>query len=68
MNPKEYTEEQRADIEARVEKAKVALAELQLQPAAFVSPSNVGDDVFAFKVLGFLQDTKFTSPVQRKDL
>lgn len=68
MNPSDYSPEQKIDIEMRVEKAKLVLKDLHLQPAAFVSPSNIGDDRFALKVVGFLQDTKYTSPMQRKDL
>lgn len=68
MNPAEYTIEQKADIEVRVKKAQDFLKELNLQPSSFVSPVNTGDDVFALKVTSYLQDTKYTSPVQRKDL
>lgn len=67
MNPDLYTPEQRKDIEERTEKAKVILKELQLQPATIMSAENVGDDVFGFKPLTFLQDTKYTalrSPIQ----
>ena len=71
MNPQDYSPEQKKDIEERVEKAKIALKELNLQPAAFVSPSNVGNDVFAFKVVGFLQDLKYSntvSPITKYEL
>lgn len=65
MTPQDYSEEQRKDIEARVEKAKVALKELNLQPACFMTPANVGDDVFGLKAIAYLQDIKFVkSPIK----
>jgi len=71
MNPQNFTEEQRKDIEERTKKAQVALKELQLQPACFVTPINLGDDTFALKTIAFLQDLKFTntvSPIQKDDI
>ncbi len=71
MNPQDYTEEQKKDIEARVAKAQLALKELQLQPGCWVVPRNVGDDTFALKTIAFLQDTKYTgmeSPITKNDL
>lgn len=68
MNPNDYTPEQIKDIEERVEKAKVFLKELQLQPAVIMQPVNIADDVFAMKPIPYLQDQKYTSPIQRKDL
>lgn len=68
MNPNEYTDEQKKDIEGRTEKAKDFLKEIGLQPACFVTPINMGDDVFALKTIAYLQDLKFTSPLQRKDI
>lgn len=68
MDPNTYTPEQRKDIEERVEKAKVLLAELQLQPGCLMTPVNVGDDAFALKAIAYLQDIKYTSPIQKKDL
>lgn len=65
MNPQEFTPEQRKDIEERVEKAKVFLKELQLQPAVIMQPVNLGDDVFGMKPIPYLQDVKFISPIQR---
>lgn len=67
MNPDEYTEEQRRDIEARTEKAKTILAELKLRPACMPQLVNLGDDVFATKLFSYLQDEKFSptiSPIQ----
>lgn len=71
MNPNDYTPEQKVDIEARTEKAKLALKKLELQPACFVTPINVGDDVFGLKPIAFLQDLRYAkvvSPIQMKDL
>lgn len=68
MNSHEYTEEEKKDIEERVEKAKTMLAELNLQPSAQVQKVNTGNDIFADKVIPFLQDTKYTpklSPIQK---
>jgi len=67
MSPEQYSPEQRKDIEERVEKAKTALAELNLQPATLMSYENLGNDVFGLKPLSFLQDTKYQnviSPIQ----
>lgn len=68
MNPSEYSDEQKKDIEKRVAQAKMYLAGLNLQPACWMTPSNIGDDVFALKATAFLQDTRYTSPVQKKDI
>ena len=68
MNPSDFTDEQKKDIEERVEKAKIALRDLRLQPGCFVTPINMGDDTFALKTIAYLQDTRYTSPVQQKDL
>lgn len=71
MNPNQYTPEQIKDIEERVEKAKIALKELDLQPGCIVSPVNMGDDCFAFKPVAYLQDTKYVdkvSPLTKADL
>lgn len=67
MNPSDYTEAQKKDINERTKKAAEFLKKLDLQPACFVSPHNSGDDVFAFKVIGYLQDLKYSptvSPLQ----
>jgi len=55
----EYTKEQQAEITERVDKAKKMLEELQLQPMAQVQAINVGDDIFAQKVIVYLQDVKY---------
>lgn len=68
MDPRQLTAEQVKDIEERVASAKKSLEELQLKPVASVQSVNVGDDVFSQKVIVYLQDLKFTSPVQQKDL
>lgn len=71
MNPSDYTPQERIDIEERVEKAKKALEELQLQPGVAMQAINMGNDVFGFKPIAFLQDIKFKpiiSPLQKEDL
>lgn len=68
MNPEDFTAEQRKDIESRVEKAKKLLDELLLQPACIMQPVNIGDDTFALKPIPFLQDTKYSSPIQLDDI
>lgn len=68
MHPNDFSPEQKKDIEERVEKAKKALQDLQLQPAVWVTPVNGGDDNWSLKTIAFLQDTRYTSPVQQKDL
>lgn len=68
MSPDQYTQAQKEDIEKRVAQAKVFLEGIGLQPACFVTPVNMGDDVFALKTIAYLQDVKFTAPIQKKDL
>lgn len=68
MNPNDLTPVQRMDIEDRVAKAKKMLEELQLQPTASVSSVNVGNDVFSQKVVVYLQDHKFLSPLSSTDV
>lgn len=68
MNPDQYSPEEKKDILERVEKAKIILSELSLRPSSSVSATNTGDDVFALKVISYLQDTKYTpqiSPIQQ---
>jgi hypothetical protein len=71
MNPKDFTEEQLKDIAERIDKARTMLSELQLRPSASVSVENIGDDVFATKVVPYLHDTKFAptiSPIQKDEV
>lgn len=68
MSPDQYSPAQKEDIEKRVAQAKTFLEGLNLQPACFVTPVNMGDDTFALKTIAFLQDLKYTTPIQRKDL
>lgn len=60
MNPENYTEEQKKDINGRTEKARVFLKELQLRPAVVMQPINIGNDAFAMKPIVYLADEKFT--------
>ena len=65
MNPSDYSDDMKADINERVAKAKKLLEELQLQPQASVQSVNMGDDIFAQKVIVYLQDTRYTkSPIK----
>lgn len=65
MNPQDYSPGQKKDINDRVEKAKKALQDLQLQPMASVQSVNVGDDVFSQKVIVYLADLKYIkSPIK----
>lgn len=67
MNSTDYSPEEQKDIEERVAKARKALEELELRPSCTVQMFNIGDDVFAPKVIPFLQDTKYAptlSPIQ----
>lgn len=69
MDKSNYTEEQKNDINERVEKAVAYLNEMQLHPATLLQLVNTGDDIFATKAITFLQDTKYTSsPIQKDDL
>lgn len=56
-----YTPEQISDVRDREEKGLAALKELNLTPAAQITKVNVGNDVFADRLIPFLQDTKYTS-------
>lgn len=65
MNPSDYSPEQKADIEKRIEKAKAVLQELQLQPACIVQAVNTGNDVFGLQPIAYLQDVKYVkSPIK----
>ena len=68
MDKNQLTPEQVKDIEERVAKAAAFLKELQLQPQASVQAMNMGDDVFAQKVIVYLQDQKYLSPIKKGDL
>lgn len=69
MTPEDYTEEMKREIEVRINKASKMLEELQLKPLASVQSINTGDDIFAHKVIVYLQDTRYKkSPLQAKDL
>ncbi len=68
MNPNDLTPEQVGDIDGRVATAKVFLEKCQLQPTASVSSVNTGDDIFATKIIVYLKDTKYLSPISKKDL
>lgn len=60
MNNK-YTDEQVKDIEGREQKALQFLIEMELTPSAVLQAVNLGNDIFATKVIPFLKDTKFAS-------
>lgn len=62
-----YTPEQIADIKEREEKALKALTDLQLNPSAIVQKVNIGQDVFADKVIPYLQDLKYANPETPSD-
>jgi hypothetical protein len=67
----QLTKEQQQDIEERVEKAQICLKDLQLFPSAVVQKVNLGEDIFADKVICYLADTKFAptkSPIQKDEL
>lgn len=65
MNPSDYSDDMKADINERVAKAKKLLEELQLQPQASVQSVNMGDDIFAQKIIVYLQDVRYTkSPIK----
>lgn len=68
MNPLDLNPEQYKDIEDRVAQATKALADLNLTPKASVQAVNDGKDVFGLKVIVYLEDNKYLSPIQKKDL
>lgn len=68
MNPNDLTEVQRKDIEERVAKASKTLLELNLTPKASVQATNTGSDVFALKVVVYLEDNKFLSPITKDEV
>lgn len=57
-----FTPEQVEDVKAREAKALAYLKELQLTPAAQISKVNMGNDVFADKLVCYLNDTKYSIP------
>lgn len=62
-----YTDEQVKDITEREKKGLEALKALNLTPAAQISKVQMGNDIFADKLVPFLQDTLYIStpsPVQ----
>lgn len=68
-----YSDEEVKDITEREKKGLELLKQLQLTPAAIIQKVNMGNDVFADKLIPFLQDFKYNkdsvvSPVQQKDL
>lgn len=65
-----YSPEQVKDIKEREQKALNYLKELQLTPAAAISKEQIGNDMFADKVVPFIRDTKYEgiiSPIQDVD-
>lgn len=68
MNPNDLTEEQRKDIDKRVAQASKALTDLNLTPKASVQATNTGNDIFALKVVVYLEDNKFLSPITKNDI
>lgn len=63
----EYTPEQEKDIRSREQKGLDAIKELELTPAAQVVKVNVGNDVFADKVVPYLQDTRYAKKEDKPD-
>lgn len=61
MEKSSFSEEQIKDIQEREAKGLQALKELELTPAAVLQKLNVGNDVFADKVIPYLQDTKYAT-------
>lgn len=54
-----YSPEEIADIQEREKKALEMLKELQLNPSAQVVKVNIGNDVFADRVIPYLADLKY---------
>lgn len=64
-----YSEEQIKNIQEREKKGLQALKDLQLTPACSAQMVNTGGDVFAIKLVPYLQDTQYTaqaSPIQQE--
>lgn len=62
-----YTDEQKADIIERVNKAMEFLKEIELSPAAAISKVALGNDVFADRVQAYLKDTKYEEKPEVKE-
>lgn len=60
MGNNNLSDEQIKDIKDRELKALESLKELQLTPAAQMIKVNVGDDIFADRVVPYLQDIKYS--------
>lgn len=57
-----YTKEQVEEVKEREKKALAMLKELELTPAAQTFSVNIGkegEDVFAIRIVPYLQDTKY---------
>lgn len=68
MQPTDYSPAQKEDIEKRVAQAKTFLEGIGLKPSAGVYATNLGEDNFGLKVIPYLQDVKYTSPINKADL
>lgn len=69
----EYSEDEVKDITERDKKCLDFLKENQMTPAASMQKVNIGNDVFADKLIPFLSDFKYNknpmvSPIQGKDI
>lgn len=70
-----FTPEQIKDIQEREKKCLDFIREQEMTPAAMIQKIKVGNDVFADKVIPFLNDTKYAdkngaveSPIQKDDI
>jgi len=66
-----YTKEQIEDITKREKECLDFLKEHQMTPSCQIQKVNVGNDVFADKVVPFLMDLKYKeqlSPIQKDDI
>lgn len=63
---KTYTPEEIEDIKKRQQEVIDFLKEKQVNPIAYLSYHNLGDDTFSTKVDIILQDTKFTEKTKEE--
>ena len=57
-------EEQIKDVKDREAKALATLKELQLTPACQLFYENIGNDGFVTRAMPYLQDVKYSKPVE----
>jgi len=61
-----YTKEQEEEIKVRYAQVVEQIKKFEFTLSAQVIPTNIGNDVFGFKVVPFLADTKYSKKEEPK--